>query len=74
NDAIKRIYISYERDKLFFGTGLSSKEYKDSIIELNMLKSRLAIALETANSRFKLANRGIIARVFSGIIDKVTRR
>ena len=75
NAALRMIYLHYHKDETLFKMGLSAKEFThDVMLNLDMLQSRLAIALETANSRFKLENRGIFAKIFSGIVDKALKK
>ena len=60
DESVSMIYLNFDRDRLKFKGGLSEKEFsRDTMLELDTLKSKLTIALETANSRFKLENRGI---------------
>jgi hypothetical protein len=76
NDAVSRISLHFDLDKLHFQMSLDEeeKEETDVLIGLNMLESKLQIALETANSRFRLENRGIWAKAFNGIFDKVGKK
>lgn len=59
NENVSTIRLHFSKDKLKFKSGLSGKEFtRDVMLELDMLESKLTVALETANSRFKLENKG----------------
>jgi uncharacterized protein (TIGR02391 family) len=59
NENVSMINLHFSKDKLKFKSGLSRKEFtRDKMLELDMLESKLTVALETANSRFKLENKG----------------
>lgn len=65
NEAVYNINLHFDKDKLMFKTFLHEEEFThDMLLELDMLEYKLVVALETANSRFKLENRGILARAF----------
>lgn len=75
NEAVYNINLHFDKDKLRFKTFLHEEEFThDMLLELDMLESKLVVALETANSRFKLENRGILARAFDGILRKIGRK
>jgi hypothetical protein len=75
NEAVNMIRLYFDENELMFEMGLSEQEFThDIMLEIDMLESKLAVALETANSRFKLENRGIIARAFNGLLEKISRK
>jgi len=62
------LYLEFDRDKHLLVLGLDEEEFThDVLLELDMLESKLAIALETARSRYRLQNRGLWARIIEGI-------
>jgi hypothetical protein len=48
-------------------------EDNDVYLRLQLLESKLTIALETAHSRFRLENRGALAKIF-GSLDKLPKK
>jgi hypothetical protein len=51
---------------------LAHDEMPDSIyMDVDLLESQLTVALEIAHSRFRLKNRGVLARLFGRAIDKI---
>jgi cyclopropane fatty-acyl-phospholipid synthase-like methyltransferase len=75
NEAVSRISLHFDSEKDNFEMPLDEEvKYTDVLFELEMLESKLQIALETANSRFKLENRGIWAKAFNGFFDKLAQK
>jgi len=63
------IYLQFVRDISILKMGLRrEKEFShDVLLELNMIESKLSIALETARSKYRLQNRTLWARIIEGI-------
>jgi len=62
------IYLQFVRDRHILEMGLNEEEFShDVLLELDMLESKLSIALETARSRYRLQNRTLWARIIEGI-------
>ena len=75
SDGVNLIRLQFDRDKHLFEMGLNQSEFTHEVyLELDMLESRLTVALEIARSRFKLEHRGILARIFGGTLDKLSRK
>jgi hypothetical protein len=74
-DAVRSIRLKFEIDTLHYKMWISEKEEEenDVYMKLQLLESKLIIALETAHSRFRLENRGVLAKAFSGILDKLRK-
>jgi len=64
------IYLSFDRDKHVFKMGLTEEEFSHDVLqELDMVESKLSIALETARSRYELQNRSFWGRVIESISE-----
>jgi len=75
SDAVYSIRLDFHKGKIFLeATMMENKFTREVIVELNSLESKLNVALETARSRFKLRHRGILARIFGGIFDKIPKK
>jgi len=68
------IRLNFDKDKYYFEYSFMRENSNQQLMELELLESKLEVALEIAHSRFRLRNRGIIARLFAGIIDKISKR
>lgn len=75
-DAVSLIRLHFDRDKLKFQMFVDKNyaEENDVYLRLDLLESKLNFALEAAHSRFRLENRGILAKAFSGVLDKFSRK
>ena len=77
NRGVYLIYLQFQMDTTLLVASLGSGFTREIHLELDMLESKLTIALETARSRFKLQNRGLWARIIEGIggiIYKIPKR
>jgi hypothetical protein len=73
-DGIALFRIHFERGKLKLKV-FAKNELPDSIYtDLVNLESELEVALQIAHSRFRLKNRGVLARFFGGAIDKIPKK
>ena len=62
------IYLRFDREKHLFIMGLTEEEFThDVLLELDILESKLSIALETARSKYRLQNLSLWARIIEGI-------
>lgn len=62
------VSLQFDRDKILFEMGLTEEEFTHDLwLELEMLESKLSIALETARSRYELQNRSLWARIIESI-------
>jgi len=65
---VHAIYLRFDLSKHLFIMGLNENEFTHDIhLELEMLTAKIARALETARSRYRLKNRGLWARIVEGI-------
>jgi len=72
-DGVYKIRLQFELCRL------KLEMSKDSLAEslftdLDLLESQLDVALEIAHSRFRLKNRGALARLFGGALDKIPKK
>lgn len=76
DDAVRMIRLNFDLNKIKFQMFLKEEEIEDdgAYLKLDMLESKLEVALETANCRFKLQNRGVWARAFNGFFEKIGRK
>ena len=75
SDGIHAIYLRFDLAKHLFIIGLDRNEFThDVYLELEMLEAKIARALETARSKYKLHNRALWARIIGGIIDKLPKK
>ena len=73
-DGIALIRIHFETGKLQLKV-FAKGELPDSLYtDLVNLESELEVALQIAHSRFRLKNRGTLARIFGGAIDKFPKK
>ena len=73
-NGVSLIRLHFDLTKHLLIASMNDKEFTREVhLELRMLESKLEIALQIAHSRFRLKNRGILANIFGGIVDKVTR-
>jgi len=74
-DGMRLIRLHFDINKHLLTAYMNEEEFTREVhLELRMLESKFEIALQIAHSRFRLKNRGILASVFGGIVDKFTRR
>ena len=74
-DGVSLIRLHFDLNKLHLIMSMNEEEFTPEVdLELGMLESKFEIALQIAHSRFRLKNRGILANVFGGIVDKLARR
>lgn len=74
-DGVRFIRLHFDLNRHLFTLGMNEEDFtRDVHLELEMLESKLEIALQIAHSRFRLKNRGILASIFGGIFDKLARR
>ena len=67
-DGVRLINLHFDLNKHILIMNMSSKEFTGEVhLELEMLESKLEIALQIAHSRFRLKNRGILANVFGKV-------
>jgi len=75
NDGVNLIRLHFEKDRLLLETSMNEEDFTQEVhLELNMLESKLTVALETARSRYRLRNRGLWARIFGGIVEKLPKK
>ena len=75
NDGVNLIRLRFEHDSLHLEMSMNEEYFtKEMHLELNMLESKLTVALEIARSRYKLRNRGLWARIFGGIVKKLPEK
>lgn len=68
------IRLHFDMNKHLLTASMNDKDFTREVhLELRMLESKLEIALQIAHSRFRLKNRGILANIFGGIVDKLAR-
>ena len=72
------LHLRFRIDRGIFNLGLNRAEFTyDVMLELNLLESKLRVALETARSRYRLQNRSLWARIIeaiSGMIYKIPKK
>jgi hypothetical protein len=74
-DGVRMIRLRFELSVGNLQIYTPMSKLPDSIYtDLDLLESQLDVALEIAHSRFRLRNRGILARVFAGIADKIPKK
>jgi len=75
SDGVNLIRLHFQRDRAILELSMNEREFTRQVqVELDMLESKLTIALETARSRYRLRNRGLWARIFGGIIEKIPKK
>jgi hypothetical protein len=72
-DAVSLIRIHFELNMNSFELNLSESELDALYLDMKLLQSKLEVALQIAHSRYRLRNRGILARVFRGITEKTPK-
>jgi hypothetical protein len=75
-DAVNSISLKFDLDSTQFKMFMSEREAEeeDAYTKLDLLESKLTVALETAHSRFRLENRGALEKEFSGALDKLPKK
>ncbi len=73
-EGVSHVRLRFELDQSSLIMSMTEVELAQVDSELRMLQSKLEIALQIAHSRFKLKNRGVLARAFAGILDKLPTR
>lgn len=73
--SVRRVRADFEINRLEIKMSLREEDIESGgILKLDTLKSELEAALETANSRFKTENLGVVTRpnnAFNGMFEKV---
>ena len=72
-DGVDIIRTHFELDESSFMLDLNESEFDEVYMDMKLLKSKLEVALQIAHSRFRLRNRGILARIFGGIVEKIRK-
>jgi hypothetical protein len=69
SEGVHSIYLHFDRDRLWIQMHmmLESDLMRNFVAELDIIESKLIVALETARSRYRLENRGLWARIAEGI-------
>jgi hypothetical protein len=67
SEGVYRIYTRFLGDVLQLRIGMTDEEEDRLDNDINMLESKLTVALETARSRFRKENFGLWARIAEGI-------
>jgi hypothetical protein len=70
---VYRIYNHFRLDVLYVKIDMTEKEFNKQFNEMNILDSKLRVALETARSRYNLENHGLWARIAEGIGGAIYR-
>ena len=71
-DGVYTIRLYFKRDKTLMETDCDEKELEESMsLEADLLESKLEVALMIAHAKFRLANRGALARFFGGLTEKI---
>ena len=70
-DGINLIRIHFELNEIHFK---NDPEFEEFYMDMKLLESKLETALQIAHSRFRLRNRGILARFFGGMTEKILRK
>ena len=74
-NGVRLIRLHFDLTSHLLTMSMSYKEFTREVhLELRMLESKFEIALQIAHSRFRLKNRGILASIFGGIVEMLTRR
>lgn len=74
-DGMRLIRLHFDLNKNLLTASMSEEEFTSEVhLELTMLESKLEIVLQIAHSRFRLRNRGILASIFGGIVDRLARK
>jgi hypothetical protein len=71
-DGIYKIRLQFDLCRLkleMANEPIVNKSYSDQ--DLDLIESQLNVALEIAHSRFRLRNRGVLAKLFGRAIDKI---
>ena len=75
DDAVRRIRADFEINRLEIAMSLRENDIESGgMLKLDKLRSELKAALETANSRFKTENLGVITRpgnAFNGMFEEI---
>lgn len=73
--AVTLIRLNFDMNRLKFKMFLTEErlENDDVYLKLDLLESKLEIALQSANCRFKIENRGVWAKAFHGFFDKASK-
>jgi hypothetical protein len=71
-DGVHGIRLHFDIGKLKLHMDSNESELVHSIyFDTEMLESKLEVALMVAHSKFRLANRGALARFFGGLTDRI---
>ncbi|WP_144060493.1 hypothetical protein [Archaeoglobus sulfaticallidus] len=62
------IWLHFRSNETFLKIRMNRIRYENSFLRIQLLESELAAALAVAVSKFKLHHRGILARIFGGIL------
>ena len=74
-DGINLIRIQFELDEIHFKIHCKNyPEFEEFYMDMKLLESKLETALQIAHSRFRLRNRGILARFFGGMTEKILKK
>jgi hypothetical protein len=73
-DGVSLIRIHFELDKISCEHALDESESDELYLDMKLLESKLEVALQIAHSRFRLRNRGILARFLGGIAEKFPKK
>jgi len=73
SEGVYRIYENFRKDVLLYLALEELKGFDNQFNEINVIGSKLVVALETARSRYRLENRGLWARIAEGIGGLVWR-
>lgn len=74
-EGIAMIRLQFDKDKALFEMGMREDELTHKIyVELEMLESELETVLQIAHSRFRLKNRGILAKIFGGVFKRISKK
>lgn len=75
SDGVHAIYLRFDLAKHLFIMGLDEDEFTHDVhLELELLEAKIARALETALSKYKLKNRGLWTRIVKEMIDKIPKK
>ena len=69
-EGVSDIMLWFNTNKLKCNTGETEELHHQEYVEGDLLECELVVALSTAHSRFRLANRGALAKVFGGVVEK----
>jgi len=73
-NGISLIRLHFEHGKLMLEMNRTEESFTEEMHELDMLKSKLEVALQIAHSRYRLQNRSLWARIFGGIFKKIPEK